>query len=544
MIADLSADRLRSPSQVTGAYPSHRATLESLLRSRAATDPARPFLVFRGQSRSWQDFIVLCERTADGLRGRGVRHGDRVAIMASNHEAHVLLLFALARLGAIMVPINPRYGPQECGYIFRHAGVSAVVCNAQSYPIVRAAAEGMEIEPWYCQVDGDIEGLPNLSDMPGSAGGEDARAEGMPDDTCIIVYTSGTTGFPKGVMHSQRTVVLCGERQIARVWLQPDDRCMCVLPMFHVNALFYSVAGAAAAGCTLIVVEQFSATRFWPLVEETGTTQVNLLMAMTGILARRPRSEFVDRVRLRCVSGSPFTEETMKVFLEDFQVEKVIEGFGMSEIPGAFSNPYDGPHKLASMGLPGVHPDSALKWTEARIVDEQGSTQLAGMVGELQVRIPTLMQGYWNDPIQTAAAFVDGWFVTGDLVRRDADGFFFFVGRKKDIIRRRGENISGAEIDRIISEHPDVVEVAAVAVPAELGEDEIMAVVVKSSKSRITENDIATWCATRLAAYKIPRYVVFVDSLPHTPTHKVIKTELRSNATLREIAVDVRKNYK
>jgi crotonobetaine/carnitine-CoA ligase len=150
----------------------------------------------------------------------------------------------------------------------------------------------------------------------------------------------------------------------------------------------------------------------------------------------------------------------------------------MTEIPGAFSNPFDGPHKLATMGKPGVHPDPSQTWTQARIVDDEGRDVPEGAVGELAVKIPTLMQGYYRDLEPTAAAFRDGWFLSGDLVRRDADGYFHFVARKKDIIRRRGENIAGAELDRVIGEHPGVSEAAAIAVDAELGEDEIMVVVV------------------------------------------------------------------
>jgi len=261
-------------------------------------------------------------------------------------------------------------------------------------------------------------------------------------------------------------------------------------------------------------------------------------MAVSTILARRPRSEFVPEHKLRVVNGAPFTQETMDVFKNEFGVPTVIEGFGMTEIPGAFSNPFDGPHKLATMGKPGVHPDPSQSWTQTRILDDEGHDVPEGTVGELAVKVPTLMQGYYRDPEQTRAAFRDGWFLSGDLVRRDADGYFHFVARKKDIIRRRGENIAGAELDRVIGEHPGVSEAAAIAVDAELGEDEIMVVVVPKTGASVSAEDIRDWCAERLAAHKVPRFVVFADKLPHTPTHKVAKHMLKKDATLRGKAVD------
>ena len=530
----------QTPLQVISAYPQHQWTLHSLLKTRLAPNPLRPFILFNDKTLSWQDFVDSVDVGARMLLARGIAKGDRVAIMANNHDAHVLLLFALARIGAIMVPVNPQFGVTEARYVLMHAQVNAVFCSSATQAIAVQAAADMALQPWFCRIDDETPDAPGdrLSQLMAAQHAVELPPDAAADDTCIIIYSSGTTGFPKGVMHSQRNIVLCAERQVARVHLQVNDRCMCVLPMFHVNALFYSVAGAVAAGCCLVIVTRFSASRFWRMVVDSGTTQVNLLMAMSTILARRPRSEFIAQARLRCVSGSPFTRETMDVFLNEFGIERVIEGFGMTEVPGAFSNPYDGPHKLASMGTPGTHPDARMQWTQARVVDDDGADVPDGVTGELLMRIPTMMQGYLHDPEQTAAAFRDGWFLTGDLVYRDADNFFFFVARKKDIIRRRGENIAGAELDRVIGEHPQVSEVAAIAVPAELGEDDIMVVVVRKPGASLVENDIRSWCADRLAAHKVPRFVVFTDALPHTPTHKIAKFELRSDLSLRARAID------
>jgi crotonobetaine/carnitine-CoA ligase len=334
--------------------------------------------------------------------------------------------------------------------------------------------------------------------------------------------------------------VLAGERHIERVHLQPADRALCVLPMFHNNALFNITASTVAAGASLVLVRRFSASQFWRTVYDNGVTQVNVMAAVSTILARRPRSEYVPGHALRVVNGSGFTQETLDVFTREFHVPKIIEGLGMTEIPGAFSIPYDTPYRLNCMGRPGKHPDHAMTWTQTRIVDDDGNDVRDGQTGELLVRIPTVMQGYWRDPVQTAAAFCDGWFITGDRVRRDAEGYYYHRGRKKDLIRRRGENISAAEIEQVLCEHPGVAEAAALPVPADIGEEEILAVCVARAGAAPTAHDLHAWCAARLAAFKAPRYVVFVDTLPHTPTHKIAKHLLmQDSAALRAKAIDL-----
>jgi crotonobetaine/carnitine-CoA ligase len=229
------------------------------------------------------------------------------------------------------------------------------------------------------------------------------------------------------------------------------------------------------------------------------------------------------------------------VFRDDFNVTDLIEGYGMTEIPGALNNPFDGERRVGSMGTLSRHPDPSIKFTEMRVVDDDCRDLPDGQEGELVVRTPIVMKGYYRDPEQTAAAFRDGWFLTGDLGRRDADGYFWFVARKKDIIRKRGENISGAELDRVISSHPDVLEAAAIPVPSELGEDDILVAVVPRPGTSPQAATIAAWCRRHLAAIKVPRYIVFVESLPHTPTHRVAKFKMRADPSLKARAVDLGK---
>jgi len=531
---------MQPPLAVLQRYPPHDHTLGGLLASRAHEDSARTLLRYEGRELSYADFAARADAAAHALAARGIGAGDRVGVMANNSADYVVLLFALARLGAILVPVNPEYGAQEAGYILQHAAVRAIATVPSALATAREAARPLEPAAWFFMLEGESEGMPRFDDLIAKAPALVALPPApSPDATCLMLYTSGTTGFPKGVMHSQRSFVMAGEGFVARMWLQREDRLMCILPMFHINALFYTIAGTFAAGASVVIVPRFSASQFWKTAAASGATQVNIIAAVGNILARRPRSEFDPGHRLRVVYGAPITPDLERTFREDFNVPMLIEGYGMTEIPGACNNPFDGEKRPLSMGKAATHPDPRVKFAELRVVDDDGRDVPDGSEGELWVRTPILMQGYYRDPEQTAAAMHEGWFATGDLVRRDADGYYYFVARKKDIIRRRGENISGAEIDRVAADHPAVVQCAAIPVPSELGEDEILLAVVRKPGAEVGAREIADWCAQRLAPIKVPRYVVFVESLPQTATHRVAKFKLRGDKSLIARATDL-----
>jgi crotonobetaine/carnitine-CoA ligase len=510
-----------------------------MLENRARVGPSRPLLLFQGRGCTYGEAAAQAETIARSLYARGVVKGERMAVMATNSEAHVLLLLALANLGAIAVPVNPELNATEAGYIFRHAEVAAVACTSATLPTARAACGDLPNPPWLLLLDGEAHSLATFPDLLRPSASQ-SRPKAGPDDTCLILYTSGTTGLPKGVMHSQRNFVLAGEVFVERMYLQPDDRLFVVLPLFHINALFYSLGGALAAGASLLLASRFSASAFWRVAAEGGATEVNILAAVGNILTRRPRSEFVSGHWLRKVYGAGMSAETLQVFPREFGVPTLIEGYGMTEVPGICNNPFHGLQKPGSMGCPAQHPDHSRIFSEMRVLDDEDHEVPVGRTGEIAVRSPIAMQGYYRDPEATTAAFRDGWFLTGDLGYRDADGYYYFVARKKDIIRRRGENISGAEIDRVIAAHPKVLEAAAIAVSGELGEDEILVVAVPRPGEALVPDEIADWCAEHLALYKRPRFLTLVGSLPYTPSHRVAKFKLKQDPMLRQRAVELR----
>ncbi|MFZ9433252.1 MAG: class I adenylate-forming enzyme family protein [Burkholderiaceae bacterium] len=537
-MAPPESDHLWPPWEVLRQFAPHDGSLSGFFDARTALRADQPLLEYGAARLTWREVATQVDRAVGWLHGLGVAEGSRLGLMAHNHPATPVLLLACARVGAVLVPCNPDVSAGDARYIFEHAGVQMVLCSPEALPRVQEALERLQPAPVITVLEeGAAEAPGPLMPWRDAPLRPDVRI-GHADRTLFILYTSGTTGFPKGVMHSQRTYVLTAESFVQRLYLQPDERVLCVLPLFHINALMYSLGGALACGGTLILAPRFSASTFWATVANTRATAVNVIMSAAAILARRPPEEFVPGHALRKMFIAPLNQSLHEAFTRRFGVPTLIECYGMTEIPGVLANPFLGPHKLGSMGLVSAHPDPAIERPLVRVVDEQGRDVPRGEVGELVVRTPLLMQGYWKDPEQTAAALREGWFRTGDLARQDEDGYCFFHARLKDIIRRRGENLSGAEIDTAIAEHPDVQECATIGVPSDLGEEEVLCAVVPKPGSPLTPQGVYAHACRRLAPIKRPRYVVLVDELPHTGSMKIAKFRLKPADALLARATD------
>lgn len=530
------------PLDVLQRFRPHDFSLRDFLDSRVEANPSKPFLLFEGEEWSYAEFATDVDRCARFLAARKVGAGDRIGVLSPNHPSTAVLLFALAGLGAIMVPANPNYGPDEAAYVFGNSEVAGVLAAPATLAVTETAVSRLAAKPWILLNEGqagsahavlhdELEALGKVSAPSGRSGRQ--------DETCTLIYTSGTTGNPKGVMHRQSGMVLTGEGFVGRMNLQSDERLLCVLPMFHVNALFYSLCGAVACGGSTVLVRRFSASTFWQTAAETKATEVNLMAAAARILMLRPDGEFTPRSTLRKAFIAPLTADLVQSFNARFGVTDIIECYGMSEIPGVIGNPFLGERRVGSMGLITPHPDPAIPRPQARVVDGQYRDVTQGETGELAVKTPTIMQGYFRAPDATAAAFHDGWFLTGDVVWQDQDGYFYFKARHRDIIRRRGENISGAEIDAVMCSHPAVAEAAAIGVASSLGDEDILVAVVRREGRDLSAGEVAAWVAERLAPFKVPRYIAFVPSLPQTATQRIEKYKLRNDASLLIGATDL-----
>lgn len=530
------------PLEVLRRFPAHDFSLSGFFAARLQARAHQPMVEMAEGTDialSWLEAAEHVDRAVTWLLQRGLGPGERLGLMAHNHLATPVLLLACARIGAILVPCNPEVSAADARYIFDHAGVRGVLCSTDAQARVQEAVADLNLPTGITVLQDATTRAAAISLMPW-AGCEPDRHTwlGTADSTLFILYTSGTTGFPKGVMHSQRSYVLTAEAFVQRLYLQPDERVLCVLPLFHINALMYSLGGAWACGGTLILMRRFSASGFWPTVARTGATEVNVIMSAAAILARRPSEEFVPGHQLRKMFIAPLNRSLCEAFQQRFGVPTLIECYGMTEIPGVLANPFLGPHKVGTMGVLSVHPDPAIERPQVRLINAEGAEVPRGEVGELVVRTPTLMQGYWRDEAQTAAAFRDGWFLTGDLAWQDEDGYYVFHARQKDIIRRRGENLSGAEIDTAIAAHPDVQECATIGVPSELGEEEVLCAVVPRPGTALTPQAVHEHACRHLAPLKQPRYIVLVDDLPRTGSLKIAKYRLKPADALVQRAVD------
>jgi crotonobetaine/carnitine-CoA ligase len=344
-----------------------------------------------------------------------------------------------------------------------------------------------------------------------------------PDDVAVLIATSGTTGAPKAVMQTHRTYALTAEAFPHWLGLGGDDRLLAALPFFHINAQAYSTMGALGAGGGLAILGKFSASRFWEDARRLGATQVNVVGAMVHILLARA-ADREHALRL-CYAALALPEAQHRAFEERFGLAMTV-GYGMSETTFGTVWPRDAAPRYGTMGRLRQHPRLG-DVNRARVVRDDGSDAADGEAGELWLANPATMRGYWDDPAQTEAALAGGWLHTGDVVRRDGEGFYTFVSRKKEMIRRRGENVSAAEIERVLAAHPTVGEASVVGVPSPLGEDDIGAYVAPRAGAVVDVEALREWARARLADFKVPARIEVRDALPHTATERVAKHLLK-----------------
>jgi crotonobetaine/carnitine-CoA ligase len=474
-------------------------TIPRLVHAAAERFGDAPFLASATERRSFAGVAGDVARGAAVLRARGVMPGDRVLISGGNSVATVEAWLAAVHAGALAAAVNPALTEPELQYVADDLQPRvALLGDAQ---IAALHAEARDAAP---------------APLPG----------GEPADAAAIVYTSGTTSRPKGAL--VRHLAYVGAGQSMRSWLGLGDaeRLWCVLPFFHINAQAYSLMTALANGFELVVAPKFRASAFWRDAAELGVTEVNLIGAMLAILARQPPEMFV-RGALRTVYAAPALEPAENRALEARFGVRIVTGFGMSENTFGCIESTTSRAKPNSIGRPRAHPGGLIA-NELRIVAPSGDVAPPGTVGELQFRNAAVTPGYWKAPEITERALQDGWLRTGDAGYVDADGDVVLAGRYKEMIRRRGENVAPREVEDALELHPAVAQAAVVGVPSALSEEDVVACVVRAPGATASEDELRTWCAARLAPYKVPMRVVFVDAFPMTPTMRVAKERLKA----------------
>ncbi len=452
--------------------------IHELLSMRAQETPDRTFMVYEGAELSYREMDERSSRVAAKLIGEGVKRGDHVAVLMENRPEFVHAWLGIMKAGAAMVPINPALKGPEVEYI-RENSESRLMLTGKHFD------EGFEADP-----------VP----LP----------EGSDSDLAAIVYTSGTTGKPKGAMLTHASYLWDADAIVKHAKMTKEDRFLCILPLFHVNAQVVTTLAPIIAGGSMVLMPKFSPVEFLETLASSGATAFSGVPTVYAILNNMPGLEKYDLSALRfCICGAaPMPVEVFETFEKKFNAV-IMEGYGLTEGTCASSvNPLD-TRKIGSIGLP-------LEGQEMKIVD-----------GEICVKGPNVMQGYYKNPEATAAAIQDGWLHTGDLGRVDEDGYYYIEGRKKEMIIRGGENIYPREIEEVLYQHPAVAEAAIVGIPNEKWGEEVAAFLV--TKEEVGEDAILSYCNEKLADYKCPVRVIFRKALDKTATGKIQKHKLRES---------------
>ncbi|MFC5744380.1 long-chain-fatty-acid--CoA ligase [Actinomadura rugatobispora] len=504
--------------------PGHGMTMSDLVARHARVNPAAEALIDARSRRTYRELDGRVNRLAAALTARGVSAGDRVAVLGLNGVEVVEAWLATLRLGAIAVPVNFRLVADEVAYVLRDSGAAAVIAEAAFAPLIRAARATAPSVTSVVTIGGDYEAV--LAEAP-----PDPVERAVPDTApAFIMYTSGTTGAPKGavlthrnlLLHAFSSILTQGDTGPYRVW-------MSAAPLFHIAGLSGLLPGLIIGGTSIIPPSGgFDPAATVRTLADEGVTSCFMVPAQWQAVCALPGLAEFDLSRLRRLSwgAAPASTSLLRKMIDTFPAADVCSAFGQTECSPVTTllRGEDSVRKIGSVGTPILN-------VEARVVDDDMNDVPRGEVGEIVYRGPMIMKEYWNRPAETAEAFRGGWFHSGDLVRQDEDGYFYVVDRKKDMIISGGENIYCAEVENALSAHPKIAEVAVVGVPDPTwGETPLAVIVAADPSDPPTEAEVEDFSRTHLAAYKRPRRMRIVESLPRNPSGKVLKTRLRDEA--------------
>jgi acyl-CoA synthetase (AMP-forming)/AMP-acid ligase II/thioesterase domain-containing protein/acyl carrier protein len=504
-------------------------TIWSLLREQAEIRSEATAFIAPGRAPlSFGNLLGLVQRTVQGLRARKILRTDRVAVVLSDGPELAAAFLAVSS-GAACAPLNPAYRAQEFEFYLRDLGVRAVIVGAGMDSAVRAVAGLLNVPLLEMELEQD--GPAGSFTLTGGAQWDFGAPDfGNPQDTALLLHTSGTTSRPKLVLLTNANLCASARHIRTALSLSPADRCLCVMPLFHIHGLMGSVLSSLSAGASVCFTPGFYAPRFFEWMDQFRPTWFTAVPTMLqSILARAPGDEAVIAKRtLRFIrsSSAPLAPALMARLEATFGVP-VVESYGMTEAAHQMaSNPLPpGRRKAGSVGLP-AGPD-------IEVMDDSGKPLCRGVVGEVVIRGPNVTSGYENNPVANAEAFTGGWFRTGDRGYLDEEGYLFLTDRSKEIINRGGEKISPREIDEILLAHPSVDQALTFAVPdARLGEEVAAAVVLKPGAA-VTEMQLREFAAQQLADFKVPRRIMFLDEIPKGPTGKLQRIGLAEKLGIR-----------
>lgn len=518
----------------TIVYP--KVTLKELFNRNAENHPDKPYLVFQDVALPYRVCNTMARRLANGLLERGVVKGDRVALMMPNIPHYPIALMACYKIGAIAVPVNPRYTVPELVFQLKDSGTESVVVLASfADKVIQVMKQGgtsvkrIVVVP----VPGgrvDLEEVREIVDLDSLLAESDDREPDIaikPEDVAMLQYTGGTTGFPKGCMLTHANLVAMLEQ--TGVWCSgagPADqiRTLAAIPLYHVFGMNCNINLTLYAAGTMVLVAQPTPDNILEAINRHEPTHWAAVPAMVQGIINHPNIGISKIASVKAVlcGGAPLAVEVMKRF-EELSGTRIFEGYGLSETSNVISaNPSEGIQKPGSVGIP--WPD-----VDVRIVDLENGTRVMppGEPGEIIAKGPQVMAGYWNNPEETEKALKDGWLYTGDIGYMDGDGYIFILDRKKDMLICSGFNVYPREIDEVLYTNPGISEACVIGVPDEKRGETVKAFVVLKPGTVMTAEEIMDYCKERLAPYKVPKIVEFIDQLPRTPIGKPDRKALR-----------------
>ena len=497
------------------------SSLRAVLETTVARTPKKTFLVYKDQEVSYGDFLTAVTETANGFLSLGLKKGDKIAILLPNGLEFPQCWLAANMIGAIMVPVNGRFVDREIEYILGHSEAKAIVTSGQHLDIVLNIKGRL---PYLNSVI-TVDAAATDNTIPlNRLGKKSAKPAGIAiegTDPAVILYTSGTTGNPKGCVATQDYFIDLATTQGGIFQLTPEDRVYTAQPFYYMDPQWNTIM-VLLHNATLVIAEKFSTTGFWDEVRRNRITVFYCIGSMTSFLYNMPPSELDKQHRLRMVQTSGIAPLIHKAWEERFNVP-VFETYGSTEtaIDTAVYPGTDRKVGTASIGR-------TVPYREAKIFDDEDKEVPQGEIGEIVLkRGRGMMTSYYKDPDATERAFKGGWFHTGDLGYVDPDGDLHFAGRKKDIIRRGGENIAAASIEQALITHPKILDVAAIPVPDKVRGEEVKVYIVPRPGQTITFEEVIEFSEKNMAEYKVPRYVEIRESLPKTPSERVQKEKLK-----------------
>lgn len=505
----------------------HERTIPFVLKEKVREHGNRDFLTFKEERFGYQDLDRASDRVAAGLQKLGVGKGDKVAILMGNRPEFIFLWWGLAKLGAVEVPINTAHRGSVLTYMLDHADCRLIVAEEQFLDRLQPLLPDLPKVEQVVVLGQPGSEPPELSRATSTFetltanDGAFAEPEILWSDPFAILFTSGTTGPSKGPLLPHNYALFMGEVIVEAAEYTEADRLYNALPLFHGNAQLLSTMPALLSGAQVVLAERFSASGFWPDVKRHGCTEFNYIGGILPILMKaEPKPDDADNP-LRVMFGAGCPPELFEPFEKRFDLT-LFEGYGMSEIGLPLLNTTYA-RKPGSIGRPAFG-------CEVKLVDDDGLEVQAGVAGEILVRTGqpyTMLLEYYKMPEKTVEAWQDLWFHTGDSSRRDEEGYYYWVDRKKDALRRRGENISSFEVEKVVNTHEAVLESAAIPVKTPDSEDEVMICVVVREGFSLAPAELLDHCQEGMAYFMVPRYVRFMSGLPKTATEKVQKAELR-----------------